>query len=442
MKRTWNLLASLLGLAVVGAVVVSLVLIFKSQTNQPAPRQFSPGATATVVSPLPTPLPTFRPPTWTPEPPRTPVPQPTPTRRPGPTAMAFPTRGPGSNPAGTILYTAPDRQAIMALTIDGQGRKVAEPAPLSLSLDFNPVLALPSPDGRYLLLLKQGEPGGVPYVADTSNGLVWPLFKEYPDATGWPYGWHPDSRQLLFWFFNNEELRLANVETGEYTILAFTHGPQGAAMSPDGQDIVYVAESSLSYRTMWKVSAAGGDARILFDLGGASYVFGWSPNGSYITYVGEPGTGFKQVGGTPPPGGPLWLMDPQGQNRRPLSGPFIFGWGFEPVWSPDGQWLALVGRDEGQVFGCNIKKDPPPDSETCRYEGAAIYIENILTGELRRLAPGIEPVWSPDGSMLAFLSRQSGAPEVWAIRADGTGLQQLTADGQRKWRITWTPSGR
>lgn len=439
MKRMWNLLGGLLALAVVGAVVVSLMLIFRSQGSQPAPQQPSSKATATAVNPPPTPQPTYRPPTWTPVPPWTPSPQPSPTRRPGPTATPFPTRGPGSDPAGTILYTAPDRQAIMALTVDGQGRKVAEPAPLSLSLDFNPVYGVPSPDGRYLLVLRQSEPGHIPYVVNLESGRVWPLFGQESYANGILYGWHPNSRQVLFYYFD-VDLRLVNVETGEYTILAFTHGPQGAAMSPDGQDIVYVAESSLSYRTMWKVSAAGSDAQPLFELGGSAYVFGWSPDGSSILYVGEPITGF--IKGATPPGGPLWLMDPQGQNRRPLSGPFIFGWGFEPVWSPDGQWVALVGRDEGQVFGCSVKRDPPPDSEICRYEGAAIYIENILTGEVRRLAPGIEPVWSPDGSMLAFLSRQSGTPEVWVIRADGTGLQQLTADGQQKWRVTWTPTRR
>jgi TolB protein len=41
-----------------------------------------------------------------------------------------------------------------------------------------------------------------------------------------------------------------------------------------------------------------------------------------------------------------------------------------------------------------------------------------------------EPVWSPDGSLIAFVSMRSGAPELWLINADGTGLRQLTNDGQ------------
>lgn len=436
MTRVWSVLGSLLALTVIGTV---LVVLLRAQNALPAPTQ-TPVVTATMVSILPTPPsePTLQPfPTSSPW---IPTPRPTPTRRPGPTLTPFPTRTPASDPSGTILFTSPDRRAIMALPINAQGRKVAEPAPLSLSLDFSPVYSVPSPDGRYLLVLRQSEPGHMPYVVNLESGRVWPLFRQDPYANGSLYGWHPDSRQVLFWYFD-EGLRLVNVETGEYTILAFTSGPvQGAAMSPDGQSVVYIDRSGTS-EIMWKVSAAGGDTQPLFELGGSGYVFGWSPDGSSILYVGESSIGFKQVAtGTPIPGGLLWLTDPQGQNRRPLSGPAIFGSGFEPAWSPDGQWLALTGL-EGKSSECT-QKYPPPDPETCLYDGAAIYIENMFTGELRRLAPGIEPAWSPDGSMLAFLSRQSGAPEVWAIWADGTGLQQLTSDGQRKWRLAWMPTKR
>ena len=424
-----------------------------------APPQTTPdsGAVEPVVSlfqsPIQTPTPTPTPWIEPPPPTRRPTPtatafwtltlRPTPTRRPGPTATPFPTRGPAPDPSGMILYVPSDRRSIMGLPIDRQGQKVAEAAPLPLSLDFNPILGPSSPDGRYLLLLWPVEPGGVPYVFDLQTQQLRPLFKGHPrDIIGWAFWWHPDSHQMLFWE-HDFGLWLVDVETGEFTILALIDGPvQGAAISPDGQEIVYVARSDLSYRTMWEVSSAGSDARPLFDLGGPSYVFGWSPAGSYILYAGGSNVGFKDAAaGTPVPGGPLWLIDLEGQNGRPLSGHFLFGWGFEPVWSPNGQWIAFTGPDTGQGFGC-AQKDPRPDPETCMFEGTAIYIENIQTGEVRRLTSGIEPVWSPDGSMLAFLSNQSGAPEVWVIRAEGTALQQLTADAQQKWWVAWVPAGR
>jgi Tol biopolymer transport system component len=191
---------------------------------------------------------------------------------------------------------------------------------------------------------------------------------------------------------------------------------------------------------MWKVSAAGSDAQALFDLISGE-VFGWSPDGTRVLYAGGPGINPDGTPiGTPVPGGPfsLWLMDPNGQNQRPLSRLSLSSWGFDPVWSPDSQWIALTDQDEDQEFGC-YRTTPPPDPENCQFEGAAIYIENVVTGEVRRLATGIEPVWSPDGSRLAFLSIQSGATEIWTIKTDGTDLQQLTADGQTKnSRLSWS----
>jgi Tol biopolymer transport system component len=67
----------------------------------------------------------------------------------------------------------------------------------------------------------------------------------------------------------------------------------------------------------------------------------------------------------------------------------------------------------------------------------AIYIANVQTGEVRRLAAGINPTWSPDGSRVAYLSNQSGLPAIWTIKNDGFGLQQLTADGQLIWQMYW-----
>ncbi|MBI4769804.1 MAG: PD40 domain-containing protein [Chloroflexi bacterium] len=322
----------------------------------------------------------------------------------------------------------------MALPVDGEGQKIAEDSPLPLLLDFSPYFVAPSPDGHYLFVARPSEPGFIPYIFDIQSTQLWPLFKGNPHISGEFFGWHPDSRQVLFWRLD-VALWLIDVESGESTILAMIDGPvQGAALSPDGQNAVFMTAGNEPSETLWRVSTAGGDARPLFKPGGVSYVFGWSPDGSRILYTGEVGAGIL--------GGPLWLTEPDGQDRYPLSGSFLFGWGFQPVWSPDGQWIAFTGQEKDQDFGC-LKRGGPPDPEKCLFEGTAIYIENIVTGEIRRLALGIEPVWSPDGSMLAFISDQGGAVEIWTVRIDGTGLQQLTADGQPKGlRLAWFQTGR
>ena len=174
------------------------------------------------------------------------------------------------------------------------------------------------------------------------------------------------------------------------------------------------------------------------------YMFGWSPDGKYILYAGGLGEVKADLASDlPGRGGPLWIVDADGSKRRPLSSPYIFGWGFEPVWSPDGQWVASTGLDGDQSYGCAQNgKGSDIDPNICRFEGTAIYVENISTGEVRRLASGINPTWSPDGSLIAFLSNQSGTPQVWAVQIDGNGLQQVTAITQQKNKIVWMPDRR
>jgi Tol biopolymer transport system component len=45
-----------------------------------------------------------------------------------------------------------------------------------------------------------------------------------------------------------------------------------------------------------------------------------------------------------------------------------------------------------------------------------------------------DPIWSPDGSMIAFKSNRAGAAEppgdhVWVMQADGSGRRQLDDEG-------------
>lgn len=60
----------------------------------------------------------------------------------------------------------------------------------------------------------------------------------------------------------------------------------------------------------------------------------------------------------------------------------------------------------------------------------------------------IEPTWSPDGEWIVFERSQAGASEddrigqIWKVRADGTGLTELTGNRQNDDRQpNWSPTG-
>jgi serine/threonine protein kinase len=59
-------------------------------------------------------------------------------------------------------------------------------------------------------------------------------------------------------------------------------------------------------------------------------------------------------------------------------------------------------------------------------------------------APGWErsPVLSPDGSMIAYVSDESGNPDIWVVDTDGGDPIQLTDDPAADERPAWFPDGR
>ena len=61
-----------------------------------------------------------------------------------------------------------------------------------------------------------------------------------------------------------------------------------------------------------------------------------------------------------------------------------------------------------------------------------------LTGDR---ADDVFPVWSPDGSRIAWSRGDKGVYEIWVMNADGSGKVQITFDGVRSRAPTWSPDG-
>lgn len=57
-------------------------------------------------------------------------------------------------------------------------------------------------------------------------------------------------------------------------------------------------------------------------------------------------------------------------------------------------------------------------------------------------AADIEPMWSPDGSFIAFSSDRDGDFELYVMRSDGTAVQQLTNNAGEDRQPRWQPGGK
>jgi TolB protein len=54
----------------------------------------------------------------------------------------------------------------------------------------------------------------------------------------------------------------------------------------------------------------------------------------------------------------------------------------------------------------------------------------------------LDPVWAPDGSWLAFAGHDGPNTEIYAAQPDGSSLTRLTSDGFLARSPAWSPDGR
>ncbi len=176
---------------------------------------------------------------------------------------------------------------------------------------------------------------------------------------------------------------------------------------------IFVVEAARP-STAWQITQSPGD-----DIHPT-----WSPDGRYLAYCARARDEDWQ----------LWVVDLETHAFTNL------GPGMYPEWSPLGDRIVFQKPRYrgGGWFGI----------WTVRPDGTEVT--EIISSEKWA---GINPTWSGDGKYIAFASvhkspeaqashRVWAGDDIWIVRADGSGLYQLTTDEGPDWNPAWGSDGR
>ena len=118
-------------------------------------------------------------------------------------------------------------------------------------------------------------------------------------------------------------------------------------------------------------------------------------------------------------------------------GAFVFDWGAA---SPNGKQLALVLTDFK-----SLNELPKQGEPGYKEPGYYIYLLNLASTELRlAVDSAMRPVWSPDGTRLAFYDRKNrGLGILDVATGKTTTLISFAPDSEHEvnW-MTWSPDGK
>ena len=244
-------------------------------------------------------------------------------------------------------------------------------------------------------------------------------------------------------------------------------------VSPDGQSVAYTvstidAKEDKSSTHIWMVKCDGtNDRQITFSNDSESSPR-WSPDGKFLAFTSSRSSGKTGVRGSQ-----VWLLDRSGGEAYQLTELKGRLQGFE--WSPDSKRLALLigdpdpdAPDPSATPAPGTPPKPPKPIVIDRYRykqdvqgyllsgrHTYIYLYDIASRKLDRLTKSkwdeSSISWSPDGSMIAFMSNHADDPDrdpaaqLYVAEAkSGVTEKQLSTPENRasRTRPEWSPDGK
>jgi hypothetical protein len=233
------------------------------------------------------------------------------------------------------------------------------------------------------------------------------------------FGWSSDGTELLFLRVDPTKVKNACRGFGCWSLYILhadgtetqvTSEPVGsAAISPDGSQVVY--RSADESKWLYVVDADGGQPVRISAIGSVDGGPTFSPDGTQIAYLSSfaecCGESWREH---------VWVANADGTDAHEilsdepaLAKRGLFEW---LTWSPAGDRIAMDNSLGGHLA---IYTFAPDGSDFTK----------VITG-------GVAPVWSPDGSQIAYLAPE-GSQGLQIADADGSNVLSLPFGSSGAW---------
>ena len=188
------------------------------------------------------------------------------------------------------------------------------------------------------------------------------------------------------------------------------------SLAPDGKSFVFASRHNGNWDIYRQVVGERSATNLTEGSQSSEFQPAFSPDGKSIAFLSS-----RDTGG-------IFVMNSDGSQVTHLTDS-----GFNPSWSPDGRELALA---EDNVWDFENRNTYPSASR--------LWAINVETRQRRVITEhdAVQPDWSPHGQRLAFWGEQKGGHrDIWTVAASGGEPTPVTDDAFIDWNPVWSPDG-
>jgi Tol biopolymer transport system component/serine/threonine protein kinase len=189
------------------------------------------------------------------------------------------------------------------------------------------------------------------------------------------------------------------------------------SLAPDGRSLVYASRTAGDWDIYWQDVGGENIRNLTEDCREDDTQPAFSPDGKWIAFRSQ-----REGGG-------VFVMSATGESVRRLT---PAGHYYHPAWSPDGREIL-----------CTRENVIDPADRTATQRQLWAFTFGSGEGRLVTSDDVAQPQWSPRGRRIAcFGQRQKTQRDIWTMPAHGGEPVDVTKDEHLDWNPVWSPDGK